>query len=101
MAKANNENNNNDFIFYTSPEGEVNIKVIYNNKTFWLSQKRMAELLGCGTDNISLHIKNIFKDKELDPNSVADESWLLLAMAEIIKSKFCPPEYKGMIVSNS
>jgi len=65
--------NNNDIIFYTSPEGNVNIEVIYNNETFWLSQKRMAELFGCSTDNISLHIKNIFKDKELDPNSVTEE----------------------------
>jgi hypothetical protein len=64
---------NNDIIFYTSPEGNVNIEVIYNNETFWLSQKRMADLFGCSTDNISLHLKNIFKDKELDSNSVAEE----------------------------
>jgi len=62
-----------DIIFYTSPEGNISIEVIYNNETFWLSQKRMAELFGCTADNISLHLKNIFKDKELNANSVTEE----------------------------
>ena len=53
-----------DIIFYTTPEGNVNIEVIFNEETFWLNQKRMAELFGCSTDNISLHLKNIFKENK-------------------------------------
>ena len=82
------KNQNNDIIFYTSPKGNVNIEVIYNNETFWLSQKRMAELFGCSTDNISLHIKNIFKDKELDPNSVAEEISATAADGKNYKTRF-------------
>ena len=82
------KNQNNDIIFYTSPEGNVNIEVIYNKETFWLSQKRMAELFGCSTDNISLHIKNIFKDKELDPNSVAEEISATATDGKNYKTKF-------------
>jgi hypothetical protein len=33
-----------DIIFYSSPEGNVKVEVIFNDETFWLSQKRMAEL---------------------------------------------------------
>ena len=82
------KNQSNDIIFYTSPEGNVNIEVIYNNETFWLSQKRMADLFGCSTDNISLHIKNIFKDKELDPNSVAEEISATAADGKNYKTRF-------------
>lgn len=78
----------NDIIFYTSPKGNVNIEVIYNNETFWLSQKRMSDLFGCSTDNISLHIKNIFKDKELDPNSVTEEISATAADGKNYKTRF-------------
>jgi hypothetical protein len=76
---------NNDIIFYTNPTGNVKIGVVFNNETFWLTQKARAELFGCSTDNISLHIKNIFKDKELDPNSVAEEISATAAEEEVKK----------------
>ncbi len=63
----------NDIIFYSTPTGNVNIEVIYNDETFWLSQKRMSELFGCTTDNISLHLRNIFKEGELNQESVTEE----------------------------
>lgn len=85
MAEKNQQN---DIIFYSTPSGNVKIEVIYNNETFWLSQKRMAELFGCSTDNISLHIKNIFKDKELDPKSVAEEISATAADGKKYKTKF-------------
>ena len=62
-----------NIIFYNTPTGDVKIEVIYNEETFWLNQKRMAELFGCCTDNISPHLKNIFADSELDNNSVTEE----------------------------
>ena len=43
------------------------------NETIWLSQKMMATLFDCSTDNISLHLRNIFKTGELDENSVAED----------------------------
>ena len=62
-----------DIIFYSSPEGNVKVEVIFNDETFWLSQKRMAELFDCSADNISLHLKNIFKQGELDQEAVTEE----------------------------
>lgn len=82
------KNLNNEIIFYTTPTGNVKIEVVFNNETFWLTQKAMAELFGCSTDNISLHIKNIFKDKELDPNSVAEEISATAADGKNYKTKF-------------
>ena len=41
---------------------EVAVNALVKDDTIWLSQKAMAELFGCSTDNISLHLKNIFLD---------------------------------------
>lgn len=65
--------NNSDFILYTSSDGEVRVDVFINSETVWLTQKAMAQLFGCTPDNISLHLKNIFNEGELDKNSVTEE----------------------------
>lgn len=59
-----------DIIFYTSPEGNVSIEVIFNDETFWLSQKRMSELFGVEVHTINYHLKEIFKSTELQEDSV-------------------------------
>jgi hypothetical protein len=46
--------------------------VCYANETFWLTQKAMAELFGCSSDNISLHLKNIYAEKELEEISTTE-----------------------------
>ena len=51
----------------------VYVNVYYSGETFWLTQKAMAELFGCSTDNISLHLKNIFSEGELDKDSVTEK----------------------------
>lgn len=56
---------NTDIIFYFSPEGHIRVEVVYEEETFWLSQKRMAELFGMGVPAISKHLKNIFESGEL------------------------------------
>ena len=43
------------------------------DETIWLTQKAMAELFGCSTDNISLHLKNIFAEGELEKDSVTEK----------------------------
>jgi hypothetical protein len=62
----------NQIAVYQTPEGGINIEVLYANENIWLPQKRMAELFGCSADNISLHLKNIYKEKELDESSTAE-----------------------------
>ena len=44
----------------------------FHEETFWLTQKAMAELFDCSTDNISLHLKNIFREEELDEKSTTE-----------------------------
>ncbi|MCW8953444.1 MAG: virulence RhuM family protein [Sulfurimonas sp.] len=50
-------------------DGELELKISINEETVWLTQKQLAELFDVTKQNISLHINNIFKEKELDKNS--------------------------------
>jgi len=62
-----------DFLLYTGSDGKVNVEVFLKDETVWLTQKAMAELFGCTPDNISLHLKNIYEEKELDTNSTTED----------------------------
>ena len=64
------------------------MEVTFSHDTFWLTQKRMAELFGCTADNISLHLKNIFADEELDMVSVTEEFSATAADGKSYKTKF-------------
>ena len=63
----------NQITVYQTNDGRINIEVLYANENIWLPQKRIAELFDCTADNISLHLKNIYKEKELDEKSTAEE----------------------------
>ena len=58
--------NSSDIIFYSTPEGNVKVEVIFNDETFWLTQKRMAELFNVESHTITYHLKEIFKTGELN-----------------------------------
>ena len=62
-----------EFLLYHSAEGDVSVNAVIKDETIWLTQKAMAELFGCSTDNISLHLKNIFSSGELDKDSVTEK----------------------------
>ena len=62
------------FILYQLPEEEGVIQVIIKYDKIWATQKAMAQLFGCSTDNVSLHLKNIFASSELDKNSVTEKT---------------------------
>lgn len=61
------------FLLYTTPDGKIKMDVLLQNETIWLSQKNMANLFNCSVDNISLHLKNIFKTGELNKKSVVED----------------------------
>ena len=48
------------FLFYTTPDGDMKIDVFFKGEAVWLSQQLMAELFQTTKQNIGLHIKNIF-----------------------------------------
>ena len=50
---------------YQSNKGKISVSVIFNNETFWLSQRRMAELFGVDTRTINYHLQQIYSTKEL------------------------------------
>ena len=56
----------NDIIFYSTTAGDVKIEVVFNDETFWLTQKRMAELFGVEVPAINKHLGNIYETGELD-----------------------------------
>lgn len=61
-------------ILYTSEDGKSRIQLRAEGQTVWLTQAQMAELFDVTTDSISLHLKNIFADKELEPERTTEES---------------------------
>lgn len=54
-----------DFLFYTSPDGEVRVEVFFEDETIWLTQKRMAELFGVDTRTVNEHLQNIYDAGEI------------------------------------
>ena len=63
-----------DLILYTTEDGRSQIKLRAQEQTVWLTQLEMAELFDATKQNVSLHLKNVFEDGELDAGSVVKES---------------------------
>ena len=63
----------NKLIIYKNNEGNIVVDAIYKDETLWLSQKGMSKVFECSTDNISLHLKHIFEDNELEKKSVTEK----------------------------
>ena len=64
----------NDLILYTTDDGRSQLKLRAKDQTVWLTQREMSQLFDVSTDNVGLHLKNIFADGELALNSVTEES---------------------------
>jgi len=64
----------NEFILYTTEDGQSRIQLRADKDTVWLSQREIAELFAVSSDNISLHLKNIYGDGELERGSTTEES---------------------------
>ncbi len=79
---------NNHLIFYTTPQGKVKVEVIFESETFWLSQKRMAELFGVDVRTVNEHLKNIFNGGELNENSVVRNFRITAADGKNYNTKF-------------
>ena len=79
--------NDNDLIIYKNRDGNIIVDAIYKDETLWLTQKGMSRVFDCSIDNISLHLKNIFKDNELDENSVVEYSSVTASDGKNYKTK--------------
>ena len=74
VMKHEIRNSTAEFLTFVAAGKEEGIQVLYKNETIWATQKAMATLFDCSTDNISLHLKNIFKTGELIEDSVTEKS---------------------------
>ncbi|MCB9009891.1 MAG: virulence RhuM family protein [Ardenticatenaceae bacterium] len=54
-----------EIIFYTTPEGVTRVEVVFQDETFWLSQRRMSDLFGVEVSTINYHLKEVFASGEL------------------------------------
>jgi len=65
-----NKKEQQKIIIYTAPNGDVDLKVQVQDETVWLRQSQIADIFGIDRTVVSRHIKNIFKDSELDEKVV-------------------------------
>ena len=65
-------NKEHEIVLYQIGKTNICVSVFFCEETFWMTQKAMAELFDCSTDNISLHLKNIFREEELDEKSTTE-----------------------------
>ena len=77
----------NEIILY-QPDSTVKLEVRLENETVWLTQQQMTELFQTSKQNISLHVNNIFKDGELDSDSVVKESLTTASDGKKYKTKY-------------
>lgn len=66
-------NSTAEFLIFQVEGKEDGVQVIYHDESVWCTQKAMAQLFDCSTDNIGLHLKNIFKTGELQEESVTEK----------------------------
>ena len=62
-----------DILLYSHEGDKEVVSVVFQDENFWLTQSGMAELFGCTTDNISLHLKNIYLEEELSPEATTEK----------------------------
>ena len=62
------------FLMYRAVDEDISVNALIKDESIWLSQKGMAELFGCTSDNVSLHLKNIFSSGELEKESVTEKN---------------------------
>src|SRR5687767_11191938 len=88
MTPHSNEQPTSGFIFYQSEDGKTKLEVRLDDETVWLSQSQMTELFQTTKQNISLHIQNVFNEKELDPDSVVKEYLTTAADGKKYRTQF-------------
>ena len=62
-----------EILLYNNDGEKEFVSVVFQNETFWLTQSGMAELFDCTTDNISLHLKNIYAEEELTQEATTEK----------------------------
>lgn len=86
------------FIIYRSALEDVSVDAIIKDNTIWLNQQAMAEVFDCTTDNVSLHLKNIYTEGELNELATTEDFSVVQQEGSRQvqrKKKFCNLEQKS------
>src|ERR1035437_6729104 len=73
-----------EIILYATPDGNVRVEVLFESESFWLTQKKMAELFGVESHTITYHLQEIYKSNEL--NNVATTRKIRVVQTEGVRS---------------
>jgi hypothetical protein len=68
------EHSGGEVVLYESSDGEVRLDVRLESESIWLTQRQMAELFDTSTDNIRLHLKNVYAEGELAEDATTEDS---------------------------
>ena len=66
-------NENNGEIILYQPDNSIRLEVRMRGESVWLTQAQMGQLFDCSTDNISLHLKNLYAEGEIEPETTSEE----------------------------
>ena len=80
--------NNSQILIYQTKAGETKVEVRLESETVWLTQKSMVELFQTTKQNISLHLQNIFQERELEEVSVVKDYLTTASDGKKYKTKF-------------
>ncbi|HMO15663.1 MAG TPA: virulence RhuM family protein [Pirellulaceae bacterium] len=69
MSNLPDDSFQGELIFYQTSDGAVKVEVLYEQETFWMNQKRIAELFGVEIHTVSYHLKEIYASGELTPEA--------------------------------
>ena len=69
----------NDILLYQTPDGQMQLEVQLANETVWLSQAQMVELFDTTKQNVSLHLRNLFREEELSEETSVKDSLTLVS----------------------
>ena len=88
--------NGGEVVLYEAPDGQIRLHVRLEQDTVWLNQGQMAELFGKNVRTISEHIRNVFKDKELDDTSVIRNFRITARDGGVYETQFYNLDSKGL-----
>ena len=66
-------NSTAEFLTFVAANKEDGVQVVYKDETIWATQAAMGELFGCSSDNIGVHLKNIFAEGELQETATTEK----------------------------
>jgi hypothetical protein len=69
----NKNSSGSEILFYSTEDGKAKIEVRMEDETVWLSQKQMSELFQTTSQNITIHIRNIYQEGELQPDGTCKD----------------------------